>query len=111
MFEETMFRSDRNRWVRTSREEESNMIPWEEDIIIYNFVSQNITIFLRRRPYLLFQISNSIVCNQQQSSHIPINKTTLLITKMTMLMQTRILKNQEACANTLSMECMDFYHR
>ena len=39
MFEETMFRSDRNRWVRTSREEESNMIPWEEDIIIYNFVS------------------------------------------------------------------------
>ena len=24
--------------------------------------------------------------------------------------QTRILKNQEACANTLSMECMDFYH-
>ena len=87
------------------------MIPWEEDIIIYNFVSQNITIFLRRRPYLLFQISNSIVCNQQQSSHIPINKTTLLITKMTMLMQTRILKNQEACANTLSMECMDFYHR
>merc|ERR550532_1424139 len=30
-------RSDRNRWVRTSREEESNMIPWEEDIIIYNF--------------------------------------------------------------------------
>ena len=25
--------------------------------------------------------------------------------------QTRILKNQEACANTLSMECMEFYHR
>ena len=28
-----------------------------------------------------------------------------------MMMQTRILKNQEGCANTLSMECMDFYHR
>lgn len=24
---------------------------------------------------------------------------------------TRILKNQEGCVNTLSMECMDFYHR
>ena len=29
---------------------------------------------------------------------------------MMMMTQTRILKNQEACANTLSMECMDFYH-
>ena len=28
-----------------------------------------------------------------------------------MMIKTRILKNQEACANTLSMECMDFYHR
>ena len=26
-------------------------------------------------------------------------------------LQTRILKNQEGCVNTLSMECMDFYHR
>ena len=26
-------------------------------------------------------------------------------------MQTKILKNQEGCVNTLSMECMDFYHR
>merc|ERR1719460_2544419 len=25
--------------------------------------------------------------------------------------KTRILKNQEGCVNTLSMECMDFYHR
>ena len=64
-FDATLFRSDRNRWVRTSREEESNMIPWEEDIIIYNFVSQiiTITIFLRRRPYFLFQISNGVVTN------------------------------------------------
>ena len=27
------------------------------------------------------------------------------------IFQTKILKNQEGCVNTLSMECMDFYHR
>ena len=26
-------------------------------------------------------------------------------------LQTRIMKNQEGCVNTLSMECMDFYYR
>ena len=25
--------------------------------------------------------------------------------------KTKILKNQEGCVNTLSMECMDFYYR
>jgi len=54
-------RADPDRWVRRTAGEPDNLIPWEEDIVIYNF--------------------------------------------------TRILKNQEGCVNTLSMECMDFYHR
>ena len=137
LFEETMFRSDRNHWVRKSREEESNMIPWEEDIIIYNFVSQIITILIFftitificitiivhiiiirdggiRNGYIAgfpWKTTLFVCCIQPQLSRILIIKITLLITKMMMMMQTRILKNQEACANTLSMECMDFYHR
>eukprot|EP00090_Calanus_glacialis_P012974 TRINITY_DN21608_c0_g1_i3.p1 TRINITY_DN21608_c0_g1~~TRINITY_DN21608_c0_g1_i3.p1 ORF type:complete len:555 (+),score=110.07 TRINITY_DN21608_c0_g1_i3:209-1873(+) len=54
------YRSDERRWVKRN-EDDSNLIPWEQDIVIYN--------------------------------------------------ETRILKNQEGCVNTLSMECMDFYHR
>ena len=37
---ELFARLDRDRWVRRSKDEEINMIPWEEHIIIYNFVSK-----------------------------------------------------------------------
>ena len=127
LFEETMFRSDRNHWVRRSREEESNMIPWEEDIIIYNFVSSHIwspsVISIIRNGFIpalpwkttLFVTNIQQRRCQPQSSHTPhyIKSIILIVNKITkmIIMQTRILKNQEACANTLSMECMDFYHR
>jgi len=55
------YRSDPKRWVKRKVLDDENLIPWEQDIVIYNY--------------------------------------------------TRILKNEEACVNTLSMECMDFYHR
>ena len=37
---ELFARLDRDRWVRRSKDEEINMIPWEEHIIIYNFVCE-----------------------------------------------------------------------
>jgi len=55
------YRSDPRRWVKRKVADTDNLIPWEQDMVIYNY--------------------------------------------------TRILKNQEGCVNTLSMECMDFYHR
>jgi len=55
------YRADPKRWVKRNNQDVTNLIPWQEDIIIFN--------------------------------------------------NTRILKNQEGCVNTLSMECMDFYHR
>merc|ERR1719347_955034 len=54
------YREDTSRWVKRNKEDR-NLIPWEEDVIIYDDV--------------------------------------------------KILKNQEGCVNTLSMECMDFYYR
>ena len=104
--------------MRRSIEEESNMIPWEEDIIIYNFVSKMMMMvmvmallqfYLERRPYLL-QKYKSYVANHNHCNQVDHDPFMNDITKM-MMMQTRILKNQEGCANTLSMECMDFYHR
>ena len=115
------------------------MIPWEEDIIIYNFVSCFFVRFKRfcncpklfgslhvksqttqkqqRRPQgnlsmshrssihlhsIILAIIKTLERGQTQISFCSFNQS---------LHQTRILKNQEACANTLSMECMEFYHR
>jgi hypothetical protein len=54
-------RSDPDRWIKRRQDDRYNLVPWEEDITIYNY--------------------------------------------------TRLLKNQDMCVNTLSMECMDFSHR
>jgi len=55
------YRSNTNRWVKRASDDGGNLVPYQEDLVIFN--------------------------------------------------DTRILKNQEGCVNTLSMECMDFYHR
>ena len=78
-------RSNQNRWVQRSRSEDKNLIPWQQDLVIFNMVGV-LKKFHRYQPK----------CDTDDTDE---------------RLQTRILKNQEGCVNTLSMECMDFYHR
>ena len=78
-------RSNQNRWVQRSRSEDKNLIPWQQDLVIFNMVGV-LKKFHRYEPK----------CDTDDTDE---------------RLQTRILKNQEGCVNTLSMECMDFYHR
>ena len=114
------------------------MIPWEEDIIIYNFVSCFFVWFKRfsNCPKLFGSLHVQSQTTQKQQrrpqgnlsmSHrssiythsiiltiiknLERGQTQIKVFVPPVFHQTRILKNQEACANTLSMECMEFYHR
>ena len=118
------YRSDPRRWVKRATADRENLIPWEEDVVIYNYVSCSlysvVSIYSENNRILQRRPGKNILCAYE--SIILLFYTTILhwqpicntfTEKMILylLSQTRILKNAEGCVNTLSMECMDFYHR
>ena len=130
-------RSDQSRWVQRSRSEDKNLIPWQQHLVIFNkvfilsfyywqifnkvcfsfFIGQSSTRFFF---FIIGQSSTRFLfpfyCRQFWFSSVMM--VMIMIWPMGMVAvqyndstQTKILKNQEGCVNTLSMECMDFYHR
>ena len=88
--------------MQRSRGDEKNLIPWQQHLVIFNKVTiteddckMNTTVIFICLKAIVIMICQLVDGGDDDNESL----------------QTRILKNQEGCVNTLSMECMDFYHR